>query len=51
MTKHFNLADLFEMVSDAVPQREAVVCGENRATYAQLESRANQLANYLSAKV
>ena len=46
MTKHFNLADLFEMVSDAVPQREAVVCGENRATYAQLESRANQLANY-----
>ena len=46
MTKHFNLADLFEMVSDAVPQREAVVCGKNRATYAQLESRANKLANY-----
>ena len=29
-----------------VPQREAVVCGQNRATYAQLESRANKLANY-----
>ncbi len=50
MTKHFNLADLFEMVSDVVPRREALVCGEHRATYAQLESRANRLANYLISR-
>ena len=47
MTMHFNLADLFEKVADTVPDREALVCGEQRATFAQLESRANQLAHYL----
>ena len=26
MKKYFNLADLFELVSDVVPEREAVVC-------------------------
>lgn len=47
MTKHFNLADLFEMVADTVPARDALVCGDSRATFAQLEKRANQLAHYL----
>lgn len=47
MTMHFNLADLFEKVADTVPDREALVCGEQRATFAQLDSRANQLAHYL----
>ena len=50
MTKHFNLADLFEMVSDAVPDREALVCGQNRISFIELESRSNQLAHYLSQK-
>jgi acyl-CoA synthetase (AMP-forming)/AMP-acid ligase II len=45
----FNLADLFESVADAVPEREAIVCGERRLTYAQLEERANRLAHYLLA--
>jgi 3-oxocholest-4-en-26-oate---CoA ligase len=48
MSKHFNLADLFEMVADTVPQREALVCGERRDTYQELERRANQLAHYLA---
>ncbi len=47
MSMHFNLADLFEKVADTVPEREALVCGEQRATFAQLESRANQMAHYL----
>ena len=47
MSMHFNLADLFEKVADTVPDREALVCGEQRATFAQLESRANQMAHYL----
>ncbi len=43
----FNLADLFESVVDAVPDREAVVCGDQRLTYAQLDERANRLAHHL----
>lgn len=49
MNKHFNLADLFEMVVDHVPERNALVCGEQRATYAQIEARANRLAHYLAS--
>ncbi len=41
----FNLADLFESVADAVPQRTAIVSEERRLTYRELEERANRLAN------
>lgn len=43
----FNLADLFELVADAVPSREAMVTSTRRLTYAQLDMRANRLANHL----
>lgn len=46
---HFNLADLFEAVADSVPERTALVCGVDRLSYAQLEQRANRLANYLAS--
>ena len=45
----FNLADLIESVSDAVPEREAVIYGDHRVTYAQLDERATRLAHYLLA--
>jgi acyl-CoA synthetase (AMP-forming)/AMP-acid ligase II len=41
----FNIADLFECVADAVPAREAVVCNDERRTYAQLDERATRLAH------
>ncbi|HTL84862.1 MAG TPA: AMP-binding protein [Acidimicrobiia bacterium] len=44
----FNIADLFECVADAVPERTAVVCADERVTYAQLEAGANQIAHVLS---
>lgn len=47
MKKHFNIADMYEMVADKVPARDALVCGEQRATYTQLEERSNRLAHYL----
>ena len=50
MTKHFNLADLFEMVADTVPARDALVCGDSRVSFAQLDRRANQLAHFLASK-
>lgn len=47
----FNLADLFEMVVDNIPQdREALVCGDTRCTFKQVEQRANQLAHYFKAQ-
>src|SRR5436305_4181872 len=43
----FNLADIFESIVDVVPDREAVVCEDDRLTYAQLEERANRLGHHL----
>jgi acyl-CoA synthetase (AMP-forming)/AMP-acid ligase II len=43
----FNLADLFESVADAVPDREAIVAGDRRLTYSRLDERANRLARHL----
>jgi len=39
--------ELCERQAEAAPDRVAVVCGEGRLTYAQLEERANALANHL----
>jgi len=44
----FNLANLFERVADAVPDREVIVSPARRLTYAQLEERSNRLANALT---
>ncbi|HEX4979372.1 MAG TPA: acyl-CoA synthetase [Acidimicrobiales bacterium] len=46
----FNLADLFERVADAIGDREAVVCGERRLTFAQLDERATRLAHVLAGR-
>jgi len=45
----FNLADLFELVADRVPDREVVVSPARRLTYRALEERSNRLANALAA--
>jgi acyl-CoA synthetase (AMP-forming)/AMP-acid ligase II len=45
----FNLADIFESVVDVVGEREALVCGDRRLTYAELESRANRLAHHFES--
>jgi acyl-CoA synthetase (AMP-forming)/AMP-acid ligase II len=44
----FNMADIWEMASDAVPDREALVVGERRLTYAELADRVTRLANHLA---
>jgi acyl-CoA synthetase (AMP-forming)/AMP-acid ligase II len=44
----FNIADLFESVVDAVPTRPALVSGSRRLTFAELDARANRLANALT---
>ncbi|MEU3713560.1 acyl-CoA synthetase [Streptomyces catenulae] len=51
----YNLADLFESIVDAVPDREALVYvdhpgsgAERRLTYAELDRTANRLAHHLA---
>jgi acyl-CoA synthetase (AMP-forming)/AMP-acid ligase II len=42
-----NIADLAEHAIDAVPDRVAIISGDEQLTYAELEERANRLAHYL----
>jgi 3-oxocholest-4-en-26-oate---CoA ligase len=49
MARCFNLADLFEIAADAVPERPALVAGEVRWSYRQLDERANRVAHHLAA--
>lgn len=50
MKRTFNLADIFELVAQAVPERIAFGCGEQKLTFKQLDERANQLGNALRAR-
>lgn len=43
----FNIADVFELAVDHYAEREYLVCGQQRRTYAEMEGRANQLAHHL----
>ncbi|MEH3142200.1 MAG: acyl-CoA synthetase [Mycobacterium kyogaense] len=42
-----NIADLAEHAIDAVPDRVALISGDQTLTYAELEEKANRLAHYL----
>ena len=42
-----NIADLAEHAIDAVPDRVALICGDDEITYAGREEKANRLAHYL----
>ncbi|MFE3189291.1 acyl-CoA synthetase [Nocardia sp. NPDC059240] len=44
-----NFADLYEHIADAVPDRIAVIEGERRRTFGELDARANRLAHHLAA--
>ena len=45
----FHIADLFELVAEAIPDRPALVGGDHRLTYGELDERSNRLANHLIA--
>jgi 3-oxocholest-4-en-26-oate---CoA ligase len=45
----FNLADLFESVAARVPEREAIIWGDTRLTFRQLDERATRLAHGLAS--
>ena len=45
-----NLATLLETSAERYPEREAVVLGDTRLSYAQVNGAANQVANLLTAR-
>lgn len=47
-TMEFNLADLFEAVAGAVPDRTAVVAGDRHVSYRELNERADRLATLMA---
>lgn len=46
----YNIADLFEHTVDVVPDRTALVDGDVRMTYAELEARGNRFGHYLASQ-
>ncbi|WP_194818612.1 acyl-CoA synthetase [Nocardia sp. XZ_19_385] len=44
-----NFADLYEHSADAMPDRVAVVEGDQQVTFAELDANANRLAHYLAS--
>ena len=49
MSRPFNLADIYEVMADACPDRTALVAGAVRLTYRELDERANRLGHWLAA--
>jgi acyl-CoA synthetase (AMP-forming)/AMP-acid ligase II len=43
----FNFADLLTTIAEEVPDTEALIVGDRRRTYAELEERSCRLANFL----
>lgn len=45
----YSFADVWEYTVDRVPDREALVCADQRLTFAQIDAQANRLAAYFEA--
>ncbi|MEO3785406.1 acyl-CoA synthetase [Actinocorallia sp. B10E7] len=46
----YNLADLLEIIAGAAPEREALVAGDVRLTYGELDARASKAGHHLAAQ-
>ncbi len=50
VVRHITLADILEVVADAVPDRLALITNGTETTYRVLDERATRLANHLHAQ-
>jgi fatty-acyl-CoA synthase len=48
--EQFNLGQVFETIAATIPEREAIVWGERRLSYADLRDRSRRLATFLHGK-
>ena len=48
--EQFNLGLVFETVAATIPEREAIVWGDRRFSYAELRDRSRRLASFLHAR-
>lgn len=48
-SRHIHLADIIEVMADAVGERVALITNDAQRTYAELDDRATRLANHLAA--
>ncbi|WP_242908264.1 acyl-CoA synthetase [Actinomadura terrae] len=48
MPRSYNLADLLEIMAAAGPERPALVAGDQRRTYGQLDERASRVGHHLA---
>jgi len=46
----YNLADLYEAITDVIPDNIALASGDVRHTYADLDKRANRLAHFFRSR-
>ncbi|GAA1575820.1 acyl-CoA synthetase [Actinomadura kijaniata] len=49
MARSYNLADLLEILAAAGPDRPALVAGDDRRTYRELDERAGRVGHHLAA--
>lgn len=45
--RHFQLADVWEAIADAIPDEPALITDEREMSWAELDARATRLANHL----
>src|SRR3954468_24599141 len=45
----YNLADLFEHTADVIPDKVALICGDESRTFAEIDARSNRLAHHLQS--
>ncbi len=50
MARHFNIADMMEILADDVPENIALTTGHRRLTHAELDKAANRFANFLKSQ-
>ena len=48
--RSFSLADLFAITAETVPERDALIIGDNRRSYREMAERVDQLAAWLHAQ-
>ncbi|MDL4773258.1 acyl-CoA synthetase [Actinomadura xylanilytica] len=48
MVRSYNLADLLEILAEAGPERPALVAGDERRTYRELDERASRVGHHLA---